>query len=116
MPKAAKAFRNFPKKPTRSVARGTTAQRGYDAEWRKFRAWFASVVPPICGDKLGGSETQFACGQAFPGNKMHLDHLEAIDGISDPRRLDETNCAWRCLWCHAKKTNAKDGGFGRAAD
>ena len=110
MPQAAKSFRLHDNPATQKPARESACKRGYDADWQRFRKWFATVVIPVCGAKIGGTETQFCCGKSLPSAKMHLDHLKAFDGLDDPLRFDENNVAWRCASCHALKTNAKDGG------
>lgn len=97
MPFAAKPFRphgDKPKRPSRS-------KEGYGRDWQKFREWYASEVPPIC----------VKCGAALPSRDMHLDHIEPITGIDDPRRLDPTNVEWLCRSCHSRKTCIVDGGF-----
>lgn len=111
MPTRAKRFGAKPasERPA-APSRGSARQRGYNDEWEKFRAWFATVVIPICGHGLDGVDKQFSCGKSFPSKNMHLDHLEKFSSLDDPLRLDENNVRWRCVSCHSKKTNALDNG------
>lgn len=44
-----------------------------------------------------------------------LDHIEAVDGQSDPKFWDTTNHQGLCKECHGMKTAAENGAFGRAA-
>jgi len=113
MPNAAKPFRLHNSPNAKSTGKRVSAcKAGYDRAWQRFREWFASVVPPICGAKLNGTETKFSCGKSFPSRQMQLDHLKPFDTVDDPLRLDAENLAWRCQSCHSKKTASKDGGFG----
>lgn len=74
----------------------------YDRSWRRFRQWYAGVVPPICVD----------CGIALESKLMHLDHDPPITCKDDPGRLDPERVKWRCAACHGRKTATHDGGFG----
>lgn len=80
--------------------RESSADRGYDRAWRKFRAAYAMKVPPICVD----------CGRAPAGRQMHLDHIVPME--RGGAKYDPKNLAWRCRRCHSKKTAREDGAFG----
>ena len=107
MPIAPKAFKSYPSRKHPSASKA-----GYGRDWQRFRDWFASVVPPVCGAKLNGNDTEFSCGKSFVSREMHLDHLIPFDSIDDPLRLDADNVVWRCRSCHSRKTATNDGGFG----
>lgn len=109
MPKSASQFSNFTS-PRPKKVRLSARKAGYDGVWQRFREHFATIVIPVCGAKLGGTETEYCCGKSLPSRFMHLDHLVPFDGIDDPLRLDESNLAWRCISCHSKKTCKEDGG------
>jgi 5-methylcytosine-specific restriction endonuclease McrA len=65
--------------------RGTSAQRGYDAEWQAARsAWLAAY--PSCR----------RCGQ----RATVVDHIESIRKAPH-RRLDRTNFMSLCTPCHS---------------
>ena len=94
-----------PTSPT-NVERPPSHKRGYDHAWRRFRLWFASVVPAIC----------VWCSHAGPSEQMHLDHKVPLTGPDDPLRLDPNAVQWLCETCHNKKTSTEDNGFGRLTD
>lgn len=82
-------------------ARPPSNERGYDHEWRKFREWYASVVPAIC----------VRCEAALESKLMHLDHIVPLE--QGGARLDPNNVQWLCEGCHNTKTATEDNGFGR---
>lgn len=89
--------------------RGSSAGRGYDARWRRFRRAFAARVPPICGNRLGpdGQVLRVEVTGRHPGRLVpatDLDHIERVSGPGDPRFLDETAVQWLCHGCHSEKT------------
>lgn len=81
-------------------ARGTAAQRGYDSEWRAFRAGVLKVRR-IC-------ETP-GCGSS---KMLNLHHVKTMR-VAPARRLDPTNVRVLCQVCHSRQTARHDGGYGR---
>jgi 5-methylcytosine-specific restriction protein A len=84
-----------------TTKRPSSAERGYDYAWQKFRTWYATQVPAIC----------VRCGAALASKLMHLDHIVPLE--QGGARLDERNVQWMCRECHSIKTAKEDGGFGR---
>jgi len=86
--------------------RGKTAERGYDAIWRHFRAWFLRRHP-VCvgagtpaGDWLPFEmERRRACGRAAT-EVHHIKKLAEFPAL----RCVETNCLPQCNSCHAIRT------------
>jgi 5-methylcytosine-specific restriction protein A len=72
--------------------RPSAAARGYDADWRRFRAWYAAGHPAVC----------VRCQHGGPSEDMHLDHIRPLE--QGGPRLDEDNVQWLCHTCHNKKT------------
>lgn len=99
--------------------RGTSTERGYDANWERFRTWhqdecFRLEVPlaGFCGSRLPGApetEDSICAQQGLLTPARVLDHIDPITGKSDPRRLDPTNTQWLCdgqsggRGCHDRK-------------
>lgn len=81
--------------------RGTAAQRGYDAKWRKARARYIANNP--------------LCKKCFEQGKVIA--ATVVDHIT-PHRGDmvlfwnEKNWQGLCASCHSRKTAQEDGGFG----
>lgn len=98
MPQSARKYgqTDKPKQP-----RLSRSKRGYDADWYRFREWYANEHPPIC----------IECDSSLPSRDMHLDHEPPLTGPDDPGRLDEARVRWMCKVCHSKKT-VRDNGFG----
>ena len=71
--------------------------RGYNAAWKRFRAWYANVHPAIC----------VQCERAYESSKMCLDHEPPLSGPDDPGRLDEARVRWMCVYCHTAKDNRR---------
>jgi 5-methylcytosine-specific restriction protein A len=69
--------------------RGTSAERGYDAAWRRFRLWFLHRYP-ICADCLTVAATD-------------VHHVEKLKDRPD-LRLTESNCSGLCGRCHKIRT------------
>lgn len=102
MPSSAPKFRPLGRpalKAARVERRGTSAERGYDAEWTRFRG---SVIAdhPICElcwrfDK-----------RATP--TQEVDHVIPITGPDDPLRLDPADCRGLCRRHHRRKTRRLD--------
>jgi 5-methylcytosine-specific restriction enzyme A len=84
----------------RDVRRGTSAGRGYDARWRRLRAWHLTRRPLCAWCERAGRVTRATL----------VDHLVPITGSGDPRRLDPTNLQSLCRDCHARKTWADTHG------
>jgi 5-methylcytosine-specific restriction protein A len=78
--------------------RGTAAQRGYGARWRKVRAYYLAKNP-IC----------LRCGDIA----TVVDHITPHKGDMI-LFWDKTNWQPLCKSCHDRKTAAEDGGFGNA--
>ncbi|WP_035430878.1 HNH endonuclease [Bacillus sp. UNC322MFChir4.1] len=77
--------------------RGSAAQRGYGARWRKARAYFLSHNP-IC----------VRCGDIA----TIVDHIIPHKG-NYQLFWDKKNWQPLCVSCHSRKTVQEDGGFGR---
>ena len=83
-------------------ARGSASQRGYDAEWRRFRAEFLQRHPTCC----------------IEGCSLLATDIDHIIGLHDGGlRFDPGNCRPMCHRCHSQRT-ARDqvprGGKGGA--
>ena len=104
MPNAPKQFRPHgqPTKPLATGRRkGSPSSRGYGSRWQRFRAWyFAYPCNVLCG-----------CGCNQPAEE--LDHLEHVSGKGDEKFFDVENVLGLTVACHARKTAAVDGSFGR---
>jgi len=95
VPMKAKTFSFSPSKPD---YRRSSTERGYDATWQRFRAWYAAGHPAIC----------MRCNVAGPSRTMQLDHIKPL--AAGGERLAEGNVQWLCRQCHADKTRADKGG------
>ena len=73
------------------VRRGTAAQRGYDARWRRVRAWYLKRHP-LCLDCQGE-------GRVAPATEVH--HIVAL---RDGGTHEETNLTALCKSCHSRRT------------
>lgn len=72
--------------------RPTTAERGYDAAWRRLKDRYL-LDHPVCED----------CDEAgllTLAEEVH--HVKPFKGKKDPLRLDPTNLRSLCSSCHAK--------------
>lgn len=97
--------------------RQTATARGYQSrEWRAFRAWWLARNP-LCGARVTGPSAEHSrCvreGRLTYAAYQQVDHIVPVTGPDDPRFLDETAVQTLCRSCHAAKTAAQDGGFGR---
>ncbi|HYD16742.1 MAG TPA: HNH endonuclease signature motif containing protein [Candidatus Nanoarchaeia archaeon] len=72
----------------RDRARGTSTERGYDANWQRFRNWFLQRHP-VC-------ECKAKCGR--PATEVH--HVVRLSDGGD--RLHESNCQALTHSCHSK--------------
>jgi len=86
--------------------RGTSAARGYDARWKRFRAWFLARHPICCGAREIPSgwlavehQLRTLCGQA--ARAVH--HIQKLSDRPE-LRLHEANCFPQCDACHAVRT------------
>lgn len=86
-----------------AARRPSASKRGYDRAWQKLRAAFL-LENPLC---VKCSERDLVEAAT------DVDHIIAHRG-DDSLRLDASNLQSLCHSCHAKKTVAVDGGFGRA--
>lgn len=75
----------------------SASARGYGSKWRKYRTWYIKQHP-----------TCVTCGKPA----TDVDHIDGL-GPNGPRGYDETNLQSMCRSCHARKTAAHDGSFGR---
>lgn len=73
--------------------RGSSTERGYGHDWRKFRDWFLTVNP-LCMDCRDA-------GRLKPASEVH--HIVKVQ--DDPTlRLVAANCRSLCTPCHAART------------
>ncbi len=80
----------------RNDLRGTSAQRGYDAEWRKFRLSYLRKFPKCC-----------ECDEPA----TDVDHIIGLrDGGA---KLDEENCRAFCHRHHSQRTGRDQVKVGR---
>lgn len=84
--------------------RGTAAQRGYDARWRKARARYLREHP-LC-------KSCFEAGLVIAATVV--DHSVPHKG-NIALFWDEKNWQSLCTSCHSRKTAKEDGGFGNGS-
>lgn len=72
--------------------RGSADSRGYDAEWRKFRARIIKAHP-FCGEP--------GCGST---DRLNVDHIVTVRDAPH-RRLDPTNVQVLCHKHHSARTS-----------
>jgi len=82
--------------------RGSAAQRGYNARWRRYRERFLREHP-LCVECL-------RAGRATPATVV--DHIRPHKGDYG-LFWDPANHQALCKQCHDTKTAREDGGFGR---
>lgn len=87
-------YRNAERKVRRS-----SADRGYNHQWRSFRAAYLSANP-LCVHCDRKAATQ-------------IDHIKPVESKDDPLFYEESNLQALCAPCHSRKTVTQDGGFGR---
>jgi len=80
----------------------SSAQRGYDAEWRELRAQVLADEPDCRECARNGVERRAEM----------VDHIITVREAPE-RRLDRTNLQPLCWPCHRLKSNRYDRGFGR---
>jgi 5-methylcytosine-specific restriction protein A len=76
------------------AGRATSAQRGYDARWRRLRRWYIQQQP-LCEDCLEENMVNV--------QYLEVDHIVPID-IRPDLRLEPTNLRTRCRMHHRQKT------------
>lgn len=81
--------------------RGTPAERGYDADWRRVR-------------KQALNRDSYLCQACLPRvtPATDVDHILTVHTRPD-LRLDLSNLQSLCKECHSRKTSLEDGAFGR---
>jgi 5-methylcytosine-specific restriction protein A len=85
-------------------ARGTPAQRGYDARWRAYARALLLRRPWCECDRCAAS------GDPLPAR--HVDHVVAVAGPDDPLFWAASNHRPMAHACHSRKTVRQDGGCG----
>lgn len=91
--------------------RGSRHERGYDAEWYRWRAWAIQRYDLVlCGDRPPGApQTQdsLCVQQGVVQVGDDLDHIRPISGPRDTLRLDSANVQLLCdrepNYCHSRK-------------
>ncbi|MCC6147417.1 MAG: HNH endonuclease [Anaerolineaceae bacterium] len=83
--------------------RGTAAQRGYDARWRKVRRMVLRARP-VCADPFG---YHAADGQVILATEVHHILPLSMGGTDEEKNLDVL-----CKACHSKITSMSKGGGG----
>lgn len=73
--------------------RGKTAERGYDAVWKRFRANFLRKHP-LCAD---------CQAHGVPVRATDVHHIEKLRDVPGLRCV-ESNCMGLCHDCHAVRT------------
>lgn len=87
----------------RDQSRGTSTQRGYNAQWRRLRQWWLNAHP-LCEEcKKHGILTSATL----------VDHIIPHHGDSN-LLYDPANLQSLCTPCHNRKTATEDGGLGNA--
>ena len=83
--------------------RGTAAQRGYDARWQRYRAWYL-ITHPLCVLCLAKDPPMITASTT-------VDHVEPHHG-DYTLFWNPANHQALCKQCHDVKTASEDGGFG----
>jgi 5-methylcytosine-specific restriction protein A len=89
-------------------ARGSAADRGYDARWRAYAKTFIAKHPWCQCERCQRSSD--------PLPAQHVDHVVAVSGPDDPLFWRETNHRAMAHACHSRKTVREDGALGRSSD
>ena len=96
--------------------RGTSASRGYDRRWARWRAQVIRDHRLIwCGDRpesAPDTDDSHCKGQQVTLLGKELDHIQPITGPDDPRLFDESNVQLLCSTCHAIKLSAESRLYG----
>jgi 5-methylcytosine-specific restriction protein A len=88
-------------KGTADRLRGNSAERGYDALWRRLRAWFLRHNP----------RCTFCLERGVSTKATVVDHIKSIEEAPE-LRLDPSNLRSLCDRCHNRRT-AIDQGIAR---
>ncbi len=84
----------------------SSAKRGYDRRWRKYRKTYL-LMNPWCVECLKPTINPVT-GEQEPGRHVlatQVDHIvEAVNGIMDERFYDSTNHQGLCHTHHSQKT------------
>jgi 5-methylcytosine-specific restriction protein A len=115
------------KSRTQDERRGTSTERGYDADWRNLRiycferdgwrcvdcGWRPELVEMYERIGAGVPDTllvmeELRARQQAGGLHLQGDHIQTIADRPD-LRLDVGNIATRCSRCHAKRTARENG-------
>lgn len=81
--------------------RGSSASRGYDARWQRYRKWFLKNHP-------------YCVNYGECGNMAStVDHIILPKGKHDPLFWDTNNHQAMCKSCHSRKTAKQDGRWGK---
>lgn len=83
--------------------RENPAARGYDGEWRKFRARVLEERGKWCVE----------CGAW--DDRANLDHIETVRSAPE-KRLDPSNVRVLCHSCHSRRTGGESRSFARRVD
>lgn len=83
--------------------RGSTTERGYDAVWEKFRAWFLGRHPLCVGSEPGVIEPGPPPGFDHAALATQVHHKIKLRDRRDLRCV-ESNCLPQCDTCHAIRT------------
>lgn len=89
-------------KRTDDMRRGTAAQRGYDARWRRLRRQFLQANP-LCVEC--SNEGQITAASVVDHIRPHKGDVSLLYSWSNLQSL--------CPSHHNRKTATQDGGFGR---
>jgi 5-methylcytosine-specific restriction protein A len=93
--------------------RGTPAQRGYDAAWRRKRAWVLSRVSSARRDPDGVIRGHGPLCVFCKVERQRVTRATEVDHIDgDPRNNADENLRSTCRICHSRRT-AIDQGFAR---
>ena len=110
MPNKIKQFRPKGIKARAVDNRPTSAERGYNTRWQRFRKQvlrdWVQRHGPYCADCRGVLDF---------GRGTHVDHIHGHDGQNDPKFWDHGNLQVLCGECHGRKTRkeaAANGGGG----
>jgi len=88
---------------TYETRRGSSAKRGYDSAWRRYRGMFLRRFP-FCMDPFG---CHSGAGELVEGSEV--DHIRPHGGDRE-KFLDPANHGTLCHACHAKKTFLESSG------
>jgi 5-methylcytosine-specific restriction endonuclease McrA len=88
-------------------ARGSAADRGYDARWRAYAKAFLARHPWCQCERCAISSD--------PLPARHVDHIVAVTGPDDPLFWRESNHRAMSHACHSRKTVREDGALHRSS-